>query len=87
MTRLKSGVHSLPKQANMMCLSRIDLSYIGTFNFFIHSNVFRGRMDSSETDTDLDLVRRTKLEDRHTFDMLVVRHQRMLAQVISRYVK
>jgi RNA polymerase sigma-70 factor (ECF subfamily) len=87
MTRLKSGVHSLPKQANMMCLYRMDLSYIGTFNFFIHSNVFRGRMDSSETDTDLDLVRRTKLGDRHTFDMLVVRHQRMLAQVISRYVK
>ena len=38
-------------------------------------------------DTDHDLVRRTKLGDRHAFDMLVVRHQRMLAQVISRYIK
>jgi len=38
-------------------------------------------------DIDYDLVRRTKLGDRHAFDMLVVRHQRMLAQVISRYIK
>lgn len=41
----------------------------------------------SGIDTDLDLVRRTKLGDRHAFDMLVVRHQRLLAHVISRYVK
>lgn len=38
-------------------------------------------------DPDLDLVRRTKLGDCHAFDMLVVRHQRMLAHVISRYIK
>ena len=38
-------------------------------------------------DIDHDLVRRTKLGDRHAFDMLVVRHQRMLANVISRYIK
>jgi RNA polymerase sigma-70 factor (ECF subfamily) len=38
-------------------------------------------------DTDFDLVRRTKLGDRHAFDMLVVRHQRKLAYVISRYIK
>jgi RNA polymerase sigma-70 factor (ECF subfamily) len=41
----------------------------------------------NDIDTDLDLVRRTKLGDRHAFDMLVVRHQRKLANVISRYIK
>ena len=38
-------------------------------------------------DPDLDLIKRTKSGDRHAFDMLVVRHQRMLACVISRYIK
>lgn len=51
----------------------------------MHSKDSSDRMD--HIDTDLDLVRRTKLGDRHAFDMLVVRHQRMLAQVISRYIK
>jgi len=37
--------------------------------------------------TDLYLVRRTKLGDRHAFDVLVIRHQRKLARVISRYLK
>lgn len=37
--------------------------------------------------TDLDLVRQTKLGDRHAFDMLVLKHQRKLAHVISRYLK
>ncbi len=37
--------------------------------------------------TDLDLVRRTKLGERHAFDILVVKHQRKLAHVISRYLK
>ena len=41
---------------------------------------------NSET-TDFDLVRRTKSGDRSAFDMLVVRHQCMLAHVISRYIK
>ena len=37
--------------------------------------------------TDFDLVRRAKSGDRSAFDMLVVRHQRMLSHVVSRYVK
>ena len=39
------------------------------------------------TTADLTLVRRTKLGDRHAFDMLVLRHQQKLARVISRYHK
>jgi len=39
------------------------------------------------TTTDLNLVRRTKSGDRSAFDMLVVRHQRRLSHVISRYIK
>ncbi len=38
-------------------------------------------------DTDRDLVRRVQQGDRHAFDMLVVRHQRRIAHVISRYIK
>jgi RNA polymerase sigma-70 factor (ECF subfamily) len=37
--------------------------------------------------TDLDLVRRTKLGEHHAFDLLVVKHQRKLEYVISRYLK
>lgn len=47
--------------------------------------VRRVRMDI--IDTDLDLVRRAQLGDRHAFDMLVVRHQRNIAHVISGYIK
>ena len=39
------------------------------------------------TTADLTLVRRTKSGDRHAFDMLVLKHQRKLANVISRYLK
>lgn len=46
---------------------------------------FGGKID--RINGDLDLVRRTKSGDRRAFDILVVRHQRMLAYVISRYIK
>lgn len=39
------------------------------------------------TTADLTLVRRAKSGDRHAFDMLMLRHQRKLARVISRYLK
>jgi RNA polymerase sigma-70 factor (ECF subfamily) len=39
------------------------------------------------TTADLTLVRRTKSGDRHAFDMLMLKHQRKLARVISRYLK
>ena len=39
------------------------------------------------TTADLTLVRRTKSGDRHAFDMLILKHQRKLAYVISRYLK
>jgi len=39
------------------------------------------------TTADLTLVRRTKSGDRHAFDMLMLKHQRKLACVISRYLK
>ncbi|MBI0409238.1 MAG: RNA polymerase sigma factor RpoE [Nitrosospira sp.] len=42
---------------------------------------------ANKIDTDLDLVKRAQRGDRHTFDMLVVKHQRKIAQVISRYIK
>ncbi|MBP0132960.1 MAG: RNA polymerase sigma factor RpoE [Nitrosospira sp.] len=48
-----------------------------------HSNPSR----VNKIDTDFDLVKRTQRGDRHTFDMLVVRHQRKIAHVISRYIK
>jgi RNA polymerase sigma factor RpoE len=38
-------------------------------------------------DIDSDLVRRAQDGDRHAFEMLVVKHQRRLANVISRYIK
>lgn len=63
----------------------LDLPISGTFNFLLRSKDFRAKMKG--IDTDLDLVRRAKLGDRHAFDMLVVRHQRMLAHVISGYIK
>jgi RNA polymerase sigma-70 factor (ECF subfamily) len=44
-------------------------------------------MNSADIDLDLDLVKRTKSGDRHAFDMLVLKHQRKLANVISRYLK
>ena len=37
------------------------------------------------TTADLTLVRRTKLGDHHAFDMLMLRHQKKLARVVSRY--
>lgn len=37
--------------------------------------------------TDLNLVRQAKLGDHHAFDVLVIKHQRKLARVISRYLK
>ncbi|MCX7183196.1 MAG: sigma-70 family RNA polymerase sigma factor [Nitrosospira sp.] len=37
--------------------------------------------------TDLDLVKRTQLGDRHAFDLLVIKYQRRIAYVISRYIK
>jgi len=37
--------------------------------------------------TDLNLVKRSKLGERHAFDILVLRHQHKLARVISRYLK
>lgn len=61
------------------------LLVMSTLNFLMHSKGSTNR--TAGTDTDLDLVRRTKLGDRHAFDMLVVRHQRKLAYVISRYIK
>ncbi len=39
------------------------------------------------TTADLNLVRRTKLGDRHAFDMLMLKHQQKLARVVSRYHK
>lgn len=69
----------------MICHYRLDLPISSTFNSLIRSKGFRAKMKG--IDTDLDLVRRTKLGDHHAFDMLVVRHQRMLANVISRYIK
>ena len=69
----------------MIYLYGIDLPISNTFNLFTHSKDFRDRMNN--IDTDFDLVRRTKLGDRHAFDMLVVRHQRKLAYVISRYIR
>ncbi|MEI8384745.1 MAG: RNA polymerase sigma factor RpoE [Nitrosomonadaceae bacterium] len=48
-----------------------------------HSNPSR----VNKIDTDFDLVKRAQKGDRHTFDMLVVRHQRKIAHVISRYIK
>lgn len=49
------------------------------------SRTLRGRMNT--IDTDRDLVRRVQQGDRQAFDMLVVRHQRRIAHVISRYIK
>jgi len=37
--------------------------------------------------TDLDLVSQTKLGNRHAFNILVIKHKRKLAYVISRYLK
>jgi RNA polymerase sigma-70 factor (ECF subfamily) len=62
-----------------------DLLIVSTLNFLMHSKNSTNRIVGA--DTDLDLVRRTKLGDRHAFDMLVVRHQRKLAYVISRYIR
>ena len=39
------------------------------------------------TTADLTVVRRTKSGDHHAFDMLILKHQRKLARVISRYLK
>jgi RNA polymerase sigma-70 factor (ECF subfamily) len=39
------------------------------------------------TTADLILIRRTKSGDRHAFDMLMLKHHRKLACVISRYLK
>ncbi len=49
-------------------------------------NVYR-RSKMNIATTDLDLVRQTKLGNNHAFNILVIKHKRKLANVISRYLK
>jgi len=49
--------------------------------------MWRMQRTMDTTTADLTLVRRTKLGDRHAFDMLMLKHQQKLARVVSRYHK
>lgn len=51
----------------------------------VQVKAIRSRMNT--TDTDTNLVKRVQQGNRHAFDMLVVRHQRRIAHVISRYIQ
>ena len=41
----------------------------------------------SERDADLELVRRAQRGDRHAFDLLVLKYQRRLARLLSRFIR